>query len=221
MKQGTLVLQNPSALTDAFAHPQTFMDAFADYRISQGLAAASVHLPVVQQIGYVAKLGIFDSMEEALGLTITPSQLHTLIKGAIVGPSSGLSADGRTTVFVRSSVPSSEPSAPWERFNALWAMRRPRRVDSRDGPAGMDGFTSTAEPASVLDALRAKVAAITLMDEEEVLPERPIQDYGLDSLVSVELRNWIRRELNVDLALTQIVRSKDLQEVADLIVASQ
>ena len=199
------------------------MDAFANYRMSLNLPATSVHLPVVEDVGYVAKLGIFESMRESLGLTITPVQLRTIIKAAIIGPDSGLSASDQITCFVRSTVPAAEPEEPWERFNALWAMRRRRQVENGSGAAnGINGSAkSSGQPASVLDALRTKVATITLMEEEEVTPDRPLQDYGLDSLVSVELRNWIRRELGVDMAITQIVRAKDLQELGNTIVKLQ
>lgn len=197
------------------------MDAFATYRTNLGLPTTSVHLPVVEDVGYVAKLGIVDSMRESLGLTITPTQLRLIIKAAIMGPEAGLSASDQITCFVRSTVPATESEEPWERFNALRAMRR-RRLQTNTGNGGADaakgGAGSSGQPASVLDALRNKVATITLMEEEEVTPDRPLQDYGLDSLVSVELRNWIRRELGVDMALTQIARAKDLQDLGNSIV---
>lgn len=207
-------------LTNLRTFLQTFMDAFVNYRTSLNLPSTSVHLPVVEDVGYVAKLGIFESMRESLGLTITPAQLRTVIKAAIIGPNSGLSASDQITCFVRSTVPAAEPEEPWERFNALWAMRRRRQIENGNGTAdGPNGRTkASGQPASVLDALRSKVATITLMEEDEVTADRPLQDYGLDSLVSVELRNWIRRELGFDMALTQISRAKDLQDLGNTIM---
>ncbi|KAM0716204.1 hypothetical protein Q7P37_007649 [Cladosporium fusiforme] len=203
-----------------YSGTSTFMDAFANYRTSLNLPATSVHLPVVEDVGYVAKLGIFESMRESLGLTISPAQLRLIVKAAIMGPDAGLSSSDQITCFVRSTVPAAEPEEPWERFRALWAMRRRRQVEDGSRAAnGADGSAkSSGQPANVLDALRNKVATITLMEEEEVTPDRPLQDYGLDSLVSVELRNWIRRELGVDMALTQIARAKDLQELGNSIL---
>lgn len=44
---------------------------------------------------------------------------------------------------------------------------------------------------------------------------------GLDSLVSFELRNWIRREMGVELTLTQIVGAANLQALAQQIRSQQ
>jgi len=40
-----------------------------------------------------------------------------------------------------------------------------------------------------------------MIDRDEVEPDTPLSNYSLDSLVSVELRNWIRRQTGVELAL--------------------
>ncbi|KAL8722142.1 MAG: hypothetical protein Q9181_007553 [Wetmoreana brouardii] len=46
---------------------------------------------------------------------------------------------------------------------------------------------------SIVSALVEQIATIMAMDEEKVSLDAPTADLGLDSLVAVELKNWIRR----------------------------
>jgi acyl carrier protein len=71
------------------------------------------------------------------------------------------------------------------------------------------------------EALRTKVAAMTIMDRDEVAADTPLSSLNLDSLVSVELRNWIRRETSVELALTAITQSENLAALAGEILAQR
>lgn len=60
-----------------------------------------------------------------------------------------------------------------------------------------------------------------MIDREDVTPGRSLLEYGLDSLVAVELRNWIKRECGVELALMHIVGAVNLQALADQIISQQ
>lgn len=52
-------------------------------------------------------------------------------------------------------------------------------------------------------------------DREEI----SLSEYGLDCLVNVELRNWIRRDFSVELALTAIVGAENLRALSERIVS--
>lgn len=49
-----------------------------------------------------------------------------------------------------------------------------------------------------------------MIGREDVATTRSIAESGLDSLVSIELRNWIQRQLSVDLAMTQTIGAANL-----------
>jgi acyl carrier protein len=68
-------------------------------------------------------------------------------------------------------------------------------------------------------ALKDKVSVMTMINRDDILIDRNIEDYGLDSLVSVELRNWIRREFGAELALTAIVGSGNLKGLSEKILS--
>lgn len=45
---------------------------------------------------------------------------------------------------------------------------------------------------------------------EDVDPDRPIANYGIDSLVAVEFRNWARAELGVEVSTLEVLGAKTL-----------
>ena len=47
---------------------------------------------------------------------------------------------------------------------------------------------------------------------------RPLADYGVDSLVSVELRNWVLAELAVEMRALEIVGARTLSTLCEAIL---
>lgn len=47
---------------------------------------------------------------------------------------------------------------------------------------------------------------------------RLLANYGVDSLVAVELRNWLRAELNVEFSALEIVGSRTLTTLSESIL---
>jgi acyl carrier protein len=68
---------------------------------------------------------------------------------------------------------------------------------------------------SVASAWLAK----TLRLHDAVEPERPLSIYGLDSLATVEFRNWVRSEFGAVLSVVDITRAISLAHLAEAIVA--
>lgn len=200
---------------------QSFFDAFASYRNAQGLPAVSIALPVVLDVGYVADRNLTESLKTSLGATLTQAQLHTLVKGAIIGPSSSLNHNGNalSLTFVSGE---DRITRPWQCFrprSLIHLMKTQHTTAASDAsgsycaptrPGGL-GHASTTD---LLDALIRKVSSITMIDRDEIEPDAPLAEYSLDSLVSVELRNWIRRETRVDLSLPKIVGAPNLRALA-------
>lgn len=54
---------------------------------------------------------------------------------------------------------------------------------------------------------------------DDMDPLKPIVAYGLDSLVAIEIRNWIARELEATLQIVEILASQSLVSLTTLILA--
>ncbi|KAK8005776.1 hypothetical protein PG990_011813 [Apiospora arundinis] len=211
-----------------YSGSSTFLDAFSEHRIKQGKPAVSISLPVVEGVGYVADRGISERLKGSLGLSLSEEHLYTLVKGAILGPASGLNVKGRSFSFVTNPM-EADADLPWEHFHFLRAIAPPRRGGDMESGAGKGKALKSAgpdakrgvdtSPEAVMEALRTKISNVTMMDRDEITPERNLAHYGLDSLVSVELRNWIRREYGADLALKDIVAARHLNALSKDILA--
>lgn len=54
--------------------------------------------------------------------------------------------------------------------------------------------------------------------DESIEPMRLLANYGVDSLVAVELRNWLRAELNVEISALEIVGSRTLVTLSESVL---
>ena len=66
----------------------------------------------------------------------------------------------------------------------------------------------------IKDALVPKTAEILQMPASEVDPGRALYGYGVDSLVALEVRNWITREMKANMALLEILAAVPIESFA-------
>ena len=62
----------------------------------------------------------------------------------------------------------------------------------------------------VVQALAKKLARSLSMVVDDVDSSKPLFDYGVDSLVAVEIRNWIGKEFSADVAVFDIMGARRL-----------
>ena len=70
----------------------------------------------------------------------------------------------------------------------------------------------------ILNALAVKISDVLMKSVEDVNPSLPMASYGLDSLVAVEVRNWIARELEVKVSMFDLVSGNSLEQLALVVV---
>jgi hypothetical protein len=79
------------------------------------------------------------------------------------------------------------------------APQRSAKVSVKSQLLSVDG---TEDAKSVVtEAVVAKIAEVMSMSADKVSPERSVADLGVDSLVAVEFRTWMSKELDVTLIL--------------------
>jgi zearalenone synthase (highly reducing iterative type I polyketide synthase) len=66
----------------------------------------------------------------------------------------------------------------------------------------------------ITEALVQKTADILQMPASEVDANRPMYVYGVDSLVAMEVRNWISREMKANMALPEILAAMPMTKFA-------
>jgi len=77
----------------------------------------------------------------------------------------------------------------------------------------------TAKPPahSLETLLRDKVARILGTTPERLDTEKPLLNLGIDSLMAVELRNWIEQEWHVHVPIMEVMRSPSLSNLTELL----
>ncbi|KAJ4303133.1 hypothetical protein N0V90_002025 [Kalmusia sp. IMI 367209] len=71
--------------------------------------------------------------------------------------------------------------------------------------------------AAVVDALMIKLSLALGLQAENIDPRKSLSNYGVDSLMAVELRNWIWRNFKASVAVFDIMDGKPLKGVAQLV----
>ncbi|CCF45575.1 hypothetical protein CH063_14614 [Colletotrichum higginsianum] len=67
---------------------------------------------------------------------------------------------------------------------------------------------------AVCAALVKQVSVFGMVPEETIVASRPMSEYGIDSLVAVEMRNWIFRETDFTVAILELMANQPIQKLA-------
>jgi acyl carrier protein len=79
--------------------------------------------------------------------------------------------------------------------------------------------TSESERAAiVVRSLAAKLARALEISSEDVDPSNSLSDYGVDSLMAVELREWIGKQFQATVAVFDIMSGAKISAIGDLVV---
>ncbi|CAH0052187.1 unnamed protein product [Clonostachys solani] len=71
----------------------------------------------------------------------------------------------------------------------------------------------------VVDALKGRIARSLGVEQDDVVAEKTLSDYGVDSLMAVELRNWIRNDFGSAVTVFDIMGGASITAVGELVAA--
>ena len=213
-----------------YAAGNTYQDAVARFRRSQGLKAISVNLGIMRDVGILAETGTSGNIklwEEVLG--IREPAFHALMKSLINQSSWGSQADCPVQVCTglgTADIMATHGLARPEYFNdprfgplAVTSVAVAAPAEGQGSAVSLAARLSKAasrEQATevITEALVHKTADVLQMPASEVDPARPLYRYGVDSLVALEVRNWITREMKANMALLEILAAVPIESFA-------
>lgn len=223
----------------SYAGSNAVLDSFCQHRRRQNLPAISINLPAIAEIGYVAEAmasGQGQSMERYYAAAITQSQLLSVIECALATPpsaphgektSAGNVVVGLAALPERASV--YENSGPL--LNLLYREIETNTLGGADlssteqkGGSTAGGLKRSLAGADMDDAaskeilytgIKEKISSILMVAAEDIRPDACLEDLGLDSLIAVELRNWLVRELGVSISVIDIADSASVGDLSD------
>ncbi|CAG5139713.1 uncharacterized protein ALTATR162_LOCUS550 [Alternaria atra] len=215
-----------------YAAANAFLDAFASWRIQQGLPACSVDLGPVDEVGYLKDKDNANRRLEAMGWhLINESLLYRILRASIMQQTHSINKSS-WGILCTGIMPGAPFFEPLHRFSSL---RAPAGSAAASGAAGSGGSGTAATKLALLkNAAKDGVEKSTLLAasievmnavlmrslgmKESLEISRPLGDYGVDSLVAVEMRNWTRSELGVEMSVLEIVGARTLTSLCEVVL---
>jgi acyl carrier protein len=221
-----------------YAAGNTFQDALARHLASQGVHAVSLDLPIVRGVGYVEERPELLDHLRAMGWAfMEEDEFYAALDYHCRAPT-GRTPAVRAQVLPRFWLPQQTASdgreLPSWRADPLFGQLAV--LSSAAGGAAADGKAETAkgvnhaallaaatspeEAAKVaLEAFLLKVSRVLSVEVSNLDPARPLHAYGVDSLVAVELRSWLAKELKAEVSVFDMTNASSIAQVASIAAA--
>ncbi|CAF9923421.1 MAG: hypothetical protein ALECFALPRED_002379 [Alectoria fallacina] len=206
----------------AYAASNTFLDAFVSYRKDLGLAACAIDIGLVGNVGYmIENIEREAEISAAVHDRLTEDELLALVKAAITGEFAGNDDQQSLTGF---RLCPNKPLPVWAsdpKFSHVLATLQSSTVTGAGDNKGIAVQQRLKQADSleqvvglVCNALVLKISNLLTIAEENVDRKKPVVAYGLDSLVAVELRNWITLDLEANVSLMELMNSPSIEKLA-------
>ncbi|KAI1776279.1 hypothetical protein F4818DRAFT_375622 [Hypoxylon cercidicola] len=205
----------------------TYQDAVVHYRQAQGLKATSIDLGWMAEIGFVSEQGKVPEIVRAGAPQLTARQFLTVVEAAMAGqvgaqPVLGLASGGL--------VKANGDDDPYWFSDARFGPLRVYDTQAQNVAGSQSSGKSNAATdfasilgaatnmddakAAVCSALMAKLAKSLMMELEDLDSARPINTYGVDSLVAVDIRAWALKELQSVIHVSEVLKTVPMVELA-------
>ncbi|KAJ5578008.1 uncharacterized protein N7459_006972 [Penicillium hispanicum] len=217
----------------AYAASGTFMAALVQYPQVANMPCTSIDLPIVRGVGYLSDDQKRAQIESQLGTeSVDATDIRGLVAAAIRNEMRE-NCEGHCVVGfngVKTTPATEQPF--WVNDTKLSHLLRlsslaadsvltdPTQAKTDISPASAIRQSRGRESAVAVTAaaLMQKISSILMRPMEDMDATAPISVYGLDSLVTIEIRNWITRELEANLQILEILTSSSVTTLAELIL---
>lgn len=218
-----------------YAAGNTYEDALARYRVSQGEKATALDLGILLSEGFVAEHG--HVMEWLLRLRdmlpIAQDELFALFD-YYCDPQLPVPTPFSSQVITGLETPANMREQGRDISYAMQAplFRHMHQIDGScqasarptesvlDFKALFEAAASLTEAGDIVsEALKTKLSKVMGIPEDNIELHHRVESYGVDSLVAVELRNWLAKEMSADIAVFEILGGATVKGVGLTVAA--
>ncbi|KAK6527427.1 hypothetical protein TWF694_004416 [Orbilia ellipsospora] len=213
-----------------YAAANTYLDALAQHRIAHGLKAMSLQLGLMDTDGYLAehKEEKHMMLAQQTYIPVQRCDFHALLEhycnADLPLPQPG--AEQLTLGLRLLNVnPELDPlGTSWGKNPMFKALRRvsedvtglpEMNVPSRFFAANTTEEAATVVMAALIERIASSIAGMSIQDIE---PNKAIQDYGVDSLQTMELRSWFLKTFQSDLPAFEILGASSLTALSNILI---
>jgi NAD(P)-dependent dehydrogenase (short-subunit alcohol dehydrogenase family) len=222
-----------------YAAGNTYQDALATYRRAQGLAASTIDLGLIVDVGYAAEnVKALENIKRWGFVGIAEQDFLRILQAAIAS-SKAFSEDRKTAICqfttgigtggVIQSIEGGDLPYYFNdaRFSLLrnCDMSQSTTVGVRSGSTEeqrlsvrLENARNMAEVHDVIDAgFRKKISKLLMVPLDDISVDKPLHEHGVDSLVAVEIRNWIFHETRTSLSVFDILSNDPISALCEKI----
>lgn len=220
-----------------YAAANTFLSAFVQYRKSQGLAASVLDIGVMRDIGYVSQNStVHEALRQNGMYFLSEKDFLESLHWAIAKSGASHSVD-HLAIGIRSEKPLSDPSnrVMWKRDARMGIYRNADISSSTDTHHVTDKLNPFMSSVELDPSVLYQVASVELVTNEIGIMIysfmlQPVEDLdvtrslavlGVDSLVTIEIRNWMKRAFGeVEISTLEILNAGTIKALGALVIES-
>ncbi|KAK4212160.1 hypothetical protein QBC37DRAFT_288666 [Rhypophila decipiens] len=210
-----------------------FQDALARFRVSRGQKAVSFDLGWMRNIGIVAETAAYQANRRVAADMgqIEDTELMALLDMYCTSDLPVLSVP-KSQILIGAVTPAdmlARGETPPVLGQRLLFASFSQVIGSTSGSSNhkrdLVDFAQLFRQAPrfedraeiVVQALAAKLARALSISADDVESSRQLSDYGVDSLMAVELRNWIIKDFSANVAVFDIMGGTRISSIGDLV----
>ncbi|MEM7134875.1 MAG: SDR family NAD(P)-dependent oxidoreductase [Chloroflexota bacterium] len=201
-----------------YATANAFMDGLAHYRRGLGLPALAINWGPWGDVGMATSEQVQRRLANEGWGTISSQQgwqITQMLLQNRVTQAGALPIDW--TTFIQ-KVPDAG-SAPF--LAEITANLPNSRFNSEPSTNAyvqrVKNANSEERQAALVSYLQERIAQTLRISSAQIDEHQPLNNLGIDSLTSVELRNWVRSDLDIDLPLDRFLTTPTIGALADLL----
>jgi len=215
-----------SSLSSVFGHPgqanysaaNALLDSLVHFRRARQLTGCVMNFGHLGEVGYLAEREQLGERLERQGvLSFTVSQATDAMEYALQLQAVQLSVLRMDWSLWRGLGLTSRVSP---RFAHLLRNRSNGNAPGQIAIANAEEIRSAddeSRSAMVSLILRSKSGSLLGIDCDQIERDRPLLELGLDSLMAVEMRNWIESQIEINLPISDLMRSPSLDRLTSTV----